>query len=175
MPDHAEAKETVHSLYAAGLHSAHAMEAQAKQLLRRQIERLGGYPELKSRLEQHLAETDKQQERLDRILDSISEPSSTIKDAASALLGNVAATARMPAGDEVLKNSFASAAFENYEIAAYTSLIDLAQFAGATDAVVLLRRSCEEEQAMADWLASRLHNVTRQFVTQATGVAPAAI
>jgi ferritin-like metal-binding protein YciE len=175
MPDHAEAKETVQSLYAAGLHSAHAMEAQAKQLLRRQIERLEDYPELKSRLEQHLAETDKQQERLDRILASLSEPASTVKDAASALFGNIAATALMPAGDEVLKDSFASAAFENYEIAAYTSLIDLAQFAGATDAAALLRRSCEEEQAMADWLAIRLHDVTRRFVAQATGVAPAAI
>lgn len=81
----------------------------------------------------------------------------------------------MPARDEVLRDSFASAAFENYEIAAYKSLIDLAEFAGSTDAIPLLRQSCEEEQAMADFLANSLHNVTRQFVRQTTGVAPAAI
>jgi ferritin-like metal-binding protein YciE len=175
MPDRADARDTVQSLFATGLRNAHAMEAQAKQLLNRQIERFGDYPELKSRLQQHLEETDRQQERLDQILESMSEPASTLKDAAMSLFGNLAAAAHMPAGDEVLKDSFASAAFENYEIAAYKSLIDLAQFAGATEAVPLLRRSCEEEQAMADWLSSRLHNVTRQFVTQATGVAPAAV
>ncbi|MGC2787455.1 MAG: ferritin-like domain-containing protein [Roseiarcus sp.] len=175
MTDGADARDTLNSIYATGLRNAHAMEAQAKELLKRQIERLDDYPELKSRLQQHLSETDRQQDRLERILGSLGESTSSIKDAALALFGNMAAAAHMPARDEVLKDSFASAAFENYEIAAYTSLIDLAEFAGSTDAIPLLRQSCEEEQAMADFLASSLHNVTRQFVAQTTGVAPAAI
>jgi ferritin-like metal-binding protein YciE len=170
----ATARDSVNSIYATGLCNAHAMEAQAKELLKRQIERLDDYPELKSRLQQHLSETDRQQDRLERILDSVGQSTSSIKDAALALFGNMAAAAHMPAQDEVLKNSFASAAFENYEIAAYKSLIDLAAFAGATDAIPLLRQSCEEEQAMADFLADSLHTVTRQFVTRTTGIAPAA-
>ena len=60
-------------------------------------------------------------------------------------------------------------------MAAYRSLIELAELAGSADAVPLLRQSCEEEQAMRDWLANGLQKVTRQFVTQATGVAPAAV
>ena len=174
MTDAATAKDTVNSIYVTGLRNAHAMEAQAKELLERQIERLDDYPELKARMQQHLSETERQQERLDRILGSMSEQASTLKDTAMAFVGNLAAAAHMPASDEVLKNSFASVAFENYEIAAYKSLIDLAEFAGAADAAAVLRQSCEEEQAMADWLTSRLHSVTRQFVAHSTGAAPAA-
>ena len=82
-----------------------------------------------------------------------------------AIFGNMAAAAHMPASDKVLKNSFASFAFENYETAAYKSLIEIAQLAGATDAAAALRQSCEEEQAMADWLDGRLDSVTRQYVS----------
>jgi ferritin-like metal-binding protein YciE len=174
MTNSIDAQETVNSIYVTGLRNAHAMETQAQELLKRQIERLDDYPELKTRLQQHLSETDRQQERLERLLTSLGQSSSSVKDAAMALIGNMAAVAHMPAKDEVLKNSFASAAFENYEIAAYKSLIELAEFAGSTEAIPLLRQSCEEEQAMADWLASHLQNVTRQFVTQATGAAVAA-
>jgi ferritin-like metal-binding protein YciE len=98
----------------------------------------------------------------------------TIKDAAMAIFGNMAAAAHMPASDKVLKNSFASFAFENYETAAYKSLIEIAHLAGATDAAAALRQSSEEEQAMADWLDGRLDSVTRQYVSQATGMAPSA-
>jgi ferritin-like metal-binding protein YciE len=70
----------------------------------------------------------------------------------------------MPAEDEVLKNSLASFAFENYETAAYKSLIAVAERAGATEAVATLRQSCQEEEAMASWLASQLEPVTRRYI-----------
>lgn len=104
MTDGADARDTLNSIYATGLRNAHAMEAQAKELLKRQIERLDDYPELKSRLQQHLSETDRQQDRLERILGSLGKSTSSIKDAALALFGNMAAAAHMPARDEVLKD-----------------------------------------------------------------------
>lgn len=167
--------DTVNDIFATGLRNAHAMEVQAKQLLQRQIERLDDYPELRDRMRRHVAETEGQQLRLEQILRSRSEPTSTIKDTAMAFFGNMAAVAHMPASDEVLKNSFASFAFENYETAAYKSLIDVAELARASDAVPLLRQSCEEEQAMAEWLNAHLDSVTRQYVSRATGAAPSAI
>ena len=47
------------------------------------------------------------------MLTSMGDSASSRKDAALALFGNMAAAAHMPAKDEVLKNSFASVAFEN--------------------------------------------------------------
>ena len=166
-----DARDTVNDIFATGLRNAHAMEAQAKQLLERQVERLDDYPELKDRMRRHIAETEAQQTRLEQILRARSEPTSTLKDAAMSLFGNLAAVAHMPASDEVLKNSFASFAFENYETAAYKSLVEVAQLAGATEAVALLRQSCDEEQAMADWLEAHLDSVTRRYVTRVTGAA----
>lgn len=84
------------------------------------------------------------------------------------LFGNLAAAAHMPADDEVLKNSLASFAFENYETAAYKSLIAIAERAGASEAIAPLRQSCQEEEAMASWLASQLEPVTRRYIDRST-------
>lgn len=164
----AMSNESVRSIFVTGLRNAHAMEAQAIQLLERQIERLDDFPDLKSRMQQHLTETHRQQERIDRILGSMSEQPSSMKDTAMSILGNLATVANMPADDEVLKNSFASFAFENYETATYKSLIGIAQEAGALDAAKLLQRSCEEEQAMATWLDRQLPSVTERYIARST-------
>ncbi len=111
-----ESTGALNDIFATGLRNAHAMEAQVKELLERQIERLDDYRELRDRTRRHLDETEGQQMRIEEILRSISEPTSTIRDTAMAYFGNMAA-AHMPASDEVLKNSFASFAFENYEVA----------------------------------------------------------
>jgi ferritin-like metal-binding protein YciE len=137
------------------------METQAEQLLKRQIERLDDYPDLKARLASHLDETYAQQKRIDDILSGLGETGSFLKDTAMSLFGNLAAAAHMPADDEVLKNSLASFAFENYETAAYKSLIAIAERAGVSEAIPPLRQSCQEEEAMASWLASQLEPVTR--------------
>ena len=144
------------------------METQAEQLLKRQIERLDDYPDLKARLRSHLDETYAQQQRINDILSGFGETGSSLKDTAMSLFGNLAAAAHMPADDEVLKNSLASFAFENYETAAYKSLIAIAERAGASEAIAPLRQSCQEEEAMASWLASQLEPVTRRYIDRST-------
>ena len=103
MTDAADAKDTVNLIFVTGLGNAHAMEAQATELLERQIQPLDDYPGLRNRMRRHLTETEGQQERLERILGSMNEQTSTLKDTAMALFGNMAAAAHMPASDEVLK------------------------------------------------------------------------
>lgn len=158
----------VRTLFITGLRNAHAMETEAEQLLKRQIERLDEHPDLKARLEQHLEETYVQQKRINDILSSLGESASSLKDTAMSLFGNMAAAAHMPADDEVLKNSLASFAFENYETAAYKSLIAIAERAGVGDVVAPLRQSCQEEEAMASWLSSQLEPVTRRYIDRST-------
>lgn len=163
--------DSLRTIFVTGLQNAHAMEAQAEQLLERQIERLGDYPDLKARMQEHLDETHEQQRRLDELLDSLGESTSSLKDTAMSLFGNMAAAAHMPADDEVLKNSFASYAFENFEIAAYKSLIAIAQSAGAGGAVEPLRQSLREEEAMASWLESQVEPVTRRYLDRSARAA----
>src|SRR5947209_416965 len=138
-------------LFITGLKNAHAMERQAQEMLERQADRMEEYPTLRSKVREHLAETKQQLARLESCLEDLGSSASTIKDAALAFGANVAAMGHAMAGDEVLKNTFASSALEHYEIAAYKSLLAMADAAGVA-VQELLQQSLREEERMAEWV-----------------------
>jgi ferritin-like metal-binding protein YciE len=109
----------------------------------------------------HLTETKEQLARLEQILESCGETTSTLKDTAQSIMGHVMALAHSVAGDEILKNTFSNNAFENFEIAAYRSLLAMCGAAGIESARPLLEKSLEEEEKMAAWVAENVENVTR--------------
>src|SRR4051812_10373720 len=76
----AASSDGLRSLFVTGVQNAHALEKQARQLMERQIERSGDYPEVEQMLRRHLDETNAQEERLDQILDSLGEDRSVLKD-----------------------------------------------------------------------------------------------
>ena len=163
----------IRDVFVVGLRNAHAVENEALSIMNRQIERLENYPELSSRLRSHVDETKQQLGRLDTILDGLGEDNSTLKDAAASLMGNMAAIGHSVAGDEILKNAFADYAFENYEVAAYRSLITMAEAAAMPRAVPLLEASLREEQAMAEWLEANLPGITERYLSLETAGAQA--
>ncbi len=156
---------TAQEVFAVGLRNAHAMEKQALSIMQPQLNRLEHYPEISALLEQHIRETEGQIQRLDEILASIGESASGLKDAALSLGGSMAAVAHAMADDEILKNSFANHAFENFEIAAYTSLITAANVSGMASAVPMLQQNLDEERRMAAALHDSLDMVTRRYIS----------
>ena len=80
--------------------------------------------------------------------------------------GSLAGLMHAPAPDEVIKNTFANFAFEHYEIAAYKSLLTLADITGHDAAISALKQSLGEEQAMASWIDEHLAETTRLFVSR---------
>ena len=70
-------------------------------------------------------------------------------------------------GDEVMKGSIASYAFEAMEIASYTVLIATAEEAGDQETAAVCRQILKEEQTMADWLERNMAKVTRQYLAHA--------
>lgn len=68
------------------------------------------------------------------------------------------------ARDEILKNAFANNTFENFEIAAYKSLLALCDSAGASEAKADLGSSLKEEQRMAAWIDSNGEKVPMEFL-----------
>jgi len=162
-------------LFITGLKNAHAMESQALSIMRPQLSRIKNYPQVAQRLEQHVAETEGQQQRLEAVLESCGESRSGLKDAALSMGGTMAALGHAAAGDEILKDAFADYAFENYEIAAYTSLISLAEASGEQAAVAPLQQNLAEEQAMADWIKSNLDTLTTQYAGRRESGEPAKI
>jgi ferritin-like metal-binding protein YciE len=138
------------------------MENQAHEILERQVERMSDYPELQSKLRDHLGETKQQLKRLEDCLQRFDESPSTVKDTVLAFGSNIAAMGHAMAGDEVLKNTFANSGLEHYEIAAYSSLIALADATGADAAP--LQQSLREEESMADWVDQHVKSITREYV-----------
>lgn len=157
---------TAKELFITGLRNAHAMETQAREMLERQSTRLDDYPEVKERVVSHLAETNVQLQRLDECLKTFGEDSSALKDTAQSIMGNVAALAHTVADDEILKNTFANNAFENFEIAAYKSLLALSGPAGAMACKPLLEANLQEEKTMAGWIADNVERVTEAFLAR---------
>jgi ferritin-like metal-binding protein YciE len=160
----ADASERANSVFIEGLKNAHALERQALELMNRQVERIENYSEVKAKLEQHIQETHQQIGRLESILESLGESRSVLKDNALSLTGNLAAITHAFTQDEILKNSIANFAFENYEIAAYKSLIQLAGATGHQEAEQPLQQTLREEQAMASWVDSHLADVTHTYL-----------
>ena len=152
-------------VFVVGLKNAHAMENQALSIMQPQVKRLKHYPDLLQRLEAHISETETQVSRLDEILQTIGESSTSMKDSLLSAFGSMAALGHVTAGDEVLKNSFANLAFENYEIGAYISLITAARASGESQAIPLLEQSLDEEQRMAEWVAQHIPSVTEKFIS----------
>ncbi len=152
------------SIFITGLQNAHAMERQAQQLLERQCERLTRYPKVCARIGQHLEETRRQLQRLEECLGSMHQDRSRLKDAGMALLGNLLAGSHALAGDEIIKSSFADYAFEHYEIAAYKSLLVLADQLGLAQARSSLQQSLDEEEKMAAWLLDNLQDLTLEYL-----------
>ncbi|WP_337266322.1 ferritin-like domain-containing protein [Oryzifoliimicrobium ureilyticus] len=155
----------VRSIFVTGIKNAHAMENQALSIIKPQLSRIENYPEVAAKLEQHYRETEGQVRRLEEVLDGLAEDRSALKDMALSLTGSMAALGHTVAGDEILKNSFANFAFENFEIAAYKSLISVGEHGGFSSFTSALSANLEEELAMARWLDDNLKSVTMKFVS----------
>jgi ferritin-like metal-binding protein YciE len=150
-----------------GLRNAYALEKEALSIMGNQVDRLEHYQPLQARLRDHIEETKTQLDRLEEALSLLGEGASTFKNITTKLLGNAAAFGHAPATDEVLKNTFADLAFENYEIASYKSLIAMADATGDNRILELCRSNLTEEEAMARWLTDHVDEITRDYLRRA--------
>jgi ferritin-like metal-binding protein YciE len=157
------ASDTAREIFVVGLRNTHGLETQALQIMNRQVERLENYPEVEQSLRRHIQETEGQRQRLEEVMNQLGETPSAIKEAAMGFMGNVAAAVHAPADDEIIKNMLANHGFENYEIAAYKSLLIMAEAANFTN-VSGFQQSLREEQAMAQAVADMIEPVTRKYI-----------
>lgn len=148
----------------AWLRDAYAMERQAIDMMEAHSGRLDDYPELKARIDQHIADTKVQAQRLEDCLNSLGTDSSSLKTGlarASSLMQSILGAATT---DEVVKNSIGEASFERFEAANYRCLIAAAEACGEMEVKRVCEENLREELEMAEWLDSQLPNVTRQYL-----------
>jgi ferritin-like metal-binding protein YciE len=146
------------------LRDAHAAEEQAKTMLSGTAGRIQNYPELKARIEQHERETERQAELVRSCIERRGGSTSTIKDTGAKLVALGQAMSGMFVGDEVMKASIASYAFEAMEISSYRILIATAEHVGDMETARICQQILREEEAMAEWLEQNLPTLTQQYL-----------
>src|SRR3712207_8807555 len=106
--------------------------------------------------------------RLDQALQALGESPSTIKETVTSVVGSVGATVHAMAQDETLKNLYAGYAYQYEQIAAYRSLIAIAEAAGEAAHVSAFRPSIQAEEQAAQEVAGIIEPVTRRYVEMTT-------
>lgn len=149
------------------LRDAHAMEEQAETMLKAMEGRLEHYPELRTRITQHIQETRHQAERLRHCLQDIGGDTSLLKDMTGRFMATMQGFSGAMASDEVVKGVLFSYAFEHMEIAAYRNLIEVAKMLGDIRTAQMCEDILAEEIAMAKWLEEHMGAVVTQFLSRA--------
>ena len=154
------------------LRDAHAMEKQAESMLESMASRIDNYPDLRSRIQQHVTETKRQITVLEEILDRNNISRSVLKDSMSKMAALGQSIGGMFPSDEIVKGSISGYVFEQFEIACYTSLLAAANKAGDTASISAIESILAEERAMADWLLKHIPQTTEEFLlrSEAEGV-----
>lgn len=146
------------------LRDAHAMEQQAESMLEAQAERLEHYPDLRTRIVDHIEETRWQRSQLESCLNRLGSSPSVMKDMSGKVMAFGQAMGGMIASDEVVKGGIAGYVFENLEIASYTVLIAAAEAAGDQATGDICEQILQQERAMAQWLLQHLPNTATTFL-----------
>ncbi|NMD78421.1 ferritin-like domain-containing protein [Klebsiella sp. DNRA6] len=154
------------------LRDAHAMEKQAESMLESMAGRIDNYPDLRSRILQHVTETKRQITVLEEILDRNNISRSVLKDSMSKMAAFGQSIGGMFPSDEIVKGSISGYVFEQFEIACYTSLLAAANKAGDVASIPAIESILAEERAMADWLLKHIPQTTEEFLlrSEAEGV-----
>ena len=163
--DHSDARR----LLVVGLRDAHALEEQALTVHRQQVAQLDDFPAFKTRLQQHIAETEGQVARIEAALERLGEGPSSLKDAGMKFAGWAQSAGQMMADDKVIKAAIAVYGVKGFELASYRALERLATLLGDAALGADMRASHAEEQAMVDWLEREIGDLTAAYLEQAEG------
>lgn len=155
------------------LRDAHAMERASIDNLKRQVDHLDNYPDVKAKFEQHLQLTQVQEDRIDQALSDMGADKSSIKDAITRFAGQAQALLAGASADEVVKQATTTLAYEEWEIANFRALAAAAQHEGETGIASMFEKMAEEKEEMADWLADSIPDITRRYLAlRAGGASP---
>ena len=150
----------------AWLRDAHAMEAATTDNLERLITRADKYPQLKTQMQGHLEVSRRQKDELEEQLKALGSDTSTLKDMAMRLAGRLEPLLSGVTADDMPKHCIAAHSWEQFEIAAYRSMLGAAEELGMSDLQQMCERFIREEQEMANVFFEHLPVITRQYLRE---------
>lgn len=156
------------AVYQSSLSATHAAENQGLQMMETQLTHLQDYPDYAAVLERHCTTTREQVARLERALEETGSSPSAFKEAVTQTVGTVGAAVHAVFPDAHLKNMFTGYGYQFYQIAAYTSLMTLAEAAGFAHHKSWIGQSRDEEQHAADLIEPLIGPVTLKHLALET-------
>lgn len=148
------------------LKDAYSMEVGLVPILENHAKDAKDYPEVQSRIQQHVEETKQHAEMVKQCLERKGEKPSTVKTAVGGVMGSMQSVATGPFKDELVKNSLADYATEHFEMASYDALIDAAKELGDNETAQTCQKILHSEQAMAQWLKDHLPMAVRDTIQE---------
>lgn len=148
------------------LKDAYAMEVGATKTLEHHAEAAQAYPEVRTKLYEHLEETRRHAELVKGCLERLGSQPSAVKETLSTVMGAVQGVATLPAKDTVVKNALGDYAAEHFEIACYNSLLAAAEQLGDEETARVCRAILAEEERMASWLDGQIRVITQRYLTE---------
>jgi len=140
--------QTAHELFLHELSDMLDAERNILEALEEQVNE-SSRPDLQKAFESHRQQTEKQVQRLEQVFESLEEePEETECKGIQGLIAEHDAFKEEEPSEDLIDifNAGAACKVEHYEIAAYTSLINMAQQMGHNKAVKLLNQNLKEEQ-----------------------------
>lgn len=148
------------------LNSAHSMEISLAKVLDNHASDAKDHPEIRQRIEQHRDETQRHARRVEDCLALLGEKPSTTKSLIGNITGMVQGASTGMFRDEIVKNFLSDYGAEHFEIACYRSLVAAAEDLGKPEIVVICEEILMEEEAMAEWIETKIPEVTRMMLHQ---------
>jgi ferritin-like metal-binding protein YciE len=150
----------------AWLNDAHAMELSlVKNLEGKSKDALdAGKSEVKKRIDSHIEETKEHARLIESCIVRHGEDPSTMKDVMGKTMGLMQGAMNSMYSDTMVKNALESYAAEQFEIAAYTSIIAAAEEVGDAETVDVCSRILEDEEEMSDWIMEQIPIATAEHI-----------
>ena len=146
------------------LRDAHSKGQQARDLYKKQADRLRNYPEVQTRFNEYVDQSKRHQRMLEEAIDRLGGKTSVIKDLGGKVMAWGQSLSGLPMSDEVVKGVMFCYTFQQMGIAAYRVIIVAAEEAGDLETKTICEDIMQEDQVMADWIYERIPQITREYM-----------
>jgi ferritin-like metal-binding protein YciE len=150
------------------LNDAYGMENNLAQVLEHQIGDATDYPQVQTKLQQHLEQTRRHADIVKGCIENLGGDTSSIKTGMSEMMGKFQAWSTGMAQDEMIKNALQDYAAESFEVASYTSLIAAAEHIGESRVATACRQILQEDHAMQEWIEQHIPELTNMIMNKLT-------
>lgn len=142
------------------LSDAYSMEKSIVEVLKDHSKDASDYPEVQSKIQEHLKLTESQAERVKQCIEKLGGDVSGLKTEMLKMMGVISDLPTKFEEDKLIRNAIAEFATENFEMASYNAIATAARELEEEDVADICEEIIDEELEMAEWLDENIPALT---------------